>query len=338
MGNRNRVFVAVAAVAIAAGPSLHAQRGRAATETAPIPRPSPPPGGDKTTETAPAGGTIQQRNVALSRSQIDTLSKQLAAKTETKGKSKFGLGLLKGDESREDAAKQLLEAEASQEAGRGRTTVVIIGNDADVTKVRESLSQVQRAVVLLFVDDSLSDTTTDNSALRGGIAGKVTGMATNMWVYLPSPGSAGTRKPNQTLSTKAATPKLWSGIFAANGELPPEAQSAVNGQGFRANSNDQGSSAPAATAAPATAAVPVASAPAAPTAAKKTGTFAEGEVLGPKIAGVKLMATPDDAGKVTATLARTDEVVVIGEEKNGYVNVQGSSASGWVKVVLVAKH
>src|ERR1044071_2495776 len=47
------------------------------------------------------------------------------------------------------------------------------------------------------------------------------------------------------------------------------------------------------------------------------GTFAQGDVLGPKIAGVKLMATPDDAGKVAGTLARTDELVVVGEEKNG---------------------
>ena len=60
-------------------------------------------------------------------------------------------------------------------------------------------------------------------------------------------------------------------------------------------------------------------------------------MLGPKIAGVKLMATPDDAGKVAGTLARADEVVVIGEEKNGFVNVQGSTAAGWVKIVLVQK-
>jgi hypothetical protein len=73
--------------------------------------------------------------------------------------------------------------------------------------------------------------------------------------------------------------------------------------------------------------------------AKKTASgFAEGDVLAPKIAGVKLMATPDDAGKVAGTLARTDEVVVIGEEKNGYINVQGPSATGWVKIVLVNKH
>jgi hypothetical protein len=67
------------------------------------------------------------------------------------------------------------------------------------------------------------------------------------------------------------------------------------------------------------------------------GTFAQGDVLGPKIAGVKLLATPDEAGKVAGTLARTDELVVIGEEKNGFVNVPGSTASGWVKIVLVQK-
>ena len=70
----------------------------------------------------------------------------------------------------------------------------------------------------------------------------------------------------------------------------------------------------------------------------KTGAvFSEGDVLVPKIANVKLLATPADDGKPLATLARTDEVVVIGEEKNGYINVQGASASGWVKIVLMLR-
>jgi hypothetical protein len=70
----------------------------------------------------------------------------------------------------------------------------------------------------------------------------------------------------------------------------------------------------------------------------KTGAvFSEGDVLVPKIANVKLLATPADDAKALATLARTDEVVVIGEEKNGYINVQGASASGWVKIVLMLR-
>ena len=71
---------------------------------------------------------------------------------------------------------------------------------------------------------------------------------------------------------------------------------------------------------------------------KAGAVFNEGDVLGPKIAGIKLLAQPDDAAKVVATLGRADELVVTGEEKNGFIQVQGSSASGWVKITLVQKH
>ncbi len=70
---------------------------------------------------------------------------------------------------------------------------------------------------------------------------------------------------------------------------------------------------------------------------KAGATFREGDVLVPKIANVKLHASPSDTAKVLETLARTDELVVIGEEKDGFVNVQGATASGWVKIVLVQK-
>ncbi len=70
---------------------------------------------------------------------------------------------------------------------------------------------------------------------------------------------------------------------------------------------------------------------------KTASLFREGDVLAPKIANVKLLAQPDDAAKVVATLGRADELVVVGAEKNGYVNVQGSTASGWVKVILMQK-
>jgi hypothetical protein len=65
--------------------------------------------------------------------------------------------------------------------------------------------------------------------------------------------------------------------------------------------------------------------------------FAEGDILLPKIANVKLLATPADDGRVVVTLSKADELVVIGKTTNGYINVQGSAASGWVKVVLVTK-
>ncbi|HWF87096.1 MAG TPA: CsgG/HfaB family protein [Vicinamibacterales bacterium] len=72
--------------------------------------------------------------------------------------------------------------------------------------------------------------------------------------------------------------------------------------------------------------------------ATKTGAiFAEGDVLVPKIANVKLLAQPVTASKIVASLTRADELVVVGEVKDGYVNVQSASAMGWVKVVLVSK-
>jgi hypothetical protein len=70
---------------------------------------------------------------------------------------------------------------------------------------------------------------------------------------------------------------------------------------------------------------------------KAGAVFSEGDVLAPKIANVKLLADPADSGKVLATLGKGDELVVIGEEKNGYINVQGAAASGWVKIVLTEK-
>jgi curli production assembly/transport component CsgG len=72
--------------------------------------------------------------------------------------------------------------------------------------------------------------------------------------------------------------------------------------------------------------------------AKKTGAvFGEGDVLMPKIANVKLLAQPTETAKVVATLGRGEELVVVGAEKDGYINVQSASATGWVKTVLVTK-
>jgi hypothetical protein len=69
---------------------------------------------------------------------------------------------------------------------------------------------------------------------------------------------------------------------------------------------------------------------------KSGAVFNEGDVLMPKIANVKLLAAPLDTAKVVATLARADELVVVGAVKDGFVNVQSATASGWVKAVLVS--
>jgi hypothetical protein len=55
----------------------------------------------------------------------------------------------------------------------------------------------------------------------------------------------------------------------------------------------------------------------------------------PKIANVKMLSAANDSAKPTATLGRGEQLVVIGAEQNGYIQVQGGSASGWVKKVLL---
>jgi hypothetical protein len=71
--------------------------------------------------------------------------------------------------------------------------------------------------------------------------------------------------------------------------------------------------------------------------AKSGAVYNEGDVLVPKINNIKLLAEPSDSAKALATLGKADELVVTGAEKDGYIAVQGASASGWVKIVLVQK-
>ncbi len=67
------------------------------------------------------------------------------------------------------------------------------------------------------------------------------------------------------------------------------------------------------------------------------GAFAEGDVVTTKIGNVKLLAEPKDGAKVVATLGASEQLIYLGKEQDGYVNVQGSGGDGWVKKVLVKK-
>ncbi len=75
-------------------------------------------------------------------------------------------------------------------------------------------------------------------------------------------------------------------------------------------------------------------------AARRTvagAVFNEGDVVTPKIANVRLFAQPGEAGEPLATLVKGEELVVIGGEQNGYLNVQGGSGAGWVRKVLLSR-
>lgn len=71
---------------------------------------------------------------------------------------------------------------------------------------------------------------------------------------------------------------------------------------------------------------------------KGTGAaYSEGDVLYPKIANVKLLSSPSDSASVIGQLQKNDEMIFMGTEQNGFVQVETGSGGGWVKKVLVTR-
>jgi hypothetical protein len=72
-------------------------------------------------------------------------------------------------------------------------------------------------------------------------------------------------------------------------------------------------------------------------ASVKAGAFNSGDVLVAKIAGAKVLKAPSDGASALMTLGKTDEVLHLGEEKNGFVKVTSPNGDGWIKEVLLRK-
>jgi hypothetical protein len=75
-------------------------------------------------------------------------------------------------------------------------------------------------------------------------------------------------------------------------------------------------------------------------AGKKTkagAVYEEGDTVVPKIANVKIYSQPNESSGTVATLSKSDELIYMGEEQNGFIKVESSSGGGWVKKVLVTK-
>jgi curli biogenesis system outer membrane secretion channel CsgG len=64
-------------------------------------------------------------------------------------------------------------------------------------------------------------------------------------------------------------------------------------------------------------------------------SFREGDLLLPKIDNVKLLSQPDDKATAVATLKKSEELVFLGDEQDGYLHVQAGAGEGWVRKVLV---
>ncbi len=75
-------------------------------------------------------------------------------------------------------------------------------------------------------------------------------------------------------------------------------------------------------------------------AGKKTkggAVFEEGDTLVPKISNVKLYSQANDGAGTVATLGKSDEMIYMGEEQNGFIRVESGKGGGWIKKVLVTK-
>lgn len=69
----------------------------------------------------------------------------------------------------------------------------------------------------------------------------------------------------------------------------------------------------------------------------QAGAAAEGDVMVAKIAGAKVLRGPADNAGVLMSLSKTDEVLYLGEERNGFAKVTSPQGDGWIKKVLLKK-
>lgn len=65
--------------------------------------------------------------------------------------------------------------------------------------------------------------------------------------------------------------------------------------------------------------------------------FESGDVITGKIGGLKMYSQPSKTSKVVASLAKGEEAIYTGEEKNGFMSVQGNNGEGWVEKILIRK-
>jgi len=72
-------------------------------------------------------------------------------------------------------------------------------------------------------------------------------------------------------------------------------------------------------------------------ASVQAGAANEGDVMVAKIAGAKVLKGPADGAGELMSLAKTDEVLYLGEERNGFMKVTSPKGDGWVKKVLLRK-
>ena len=70
---------------------------------------------------------------------------------------------------------------------------------------------------------------------------------------------------------------------------------------------------------------------------KAGSVFNEGDVLHPKIGNVRLLSKPADGAQVVTTLTKGEEMIFLGKEEDGYLQVESGKGTGWVKKILIVR-
>ena len=60
-------------------------------------------------------------------------------------------------------------------------------------------------------------------------------------------------------------------------------------------------------------------------------------MLLPKIAGAKVLEAASTGSKLVVALKKDDQLIYLGEEKNGFLKVLGAEGEGWVDKLLLKK-
>ena len=70
---------------------------------------------------------------------------------------------------------------------------------------------------------------------------------------------------------------------------------------------------------------------------KGGAVYNEGDTIVPKIGNLKVFSSASESSKTIATLGKGEEMIFMGEEKDGFLKVESGSGGGWVKKVLVTR-
>jgi len=72
-------------------------------------------------------------------------------------------------------------------------------------------------------------------------------------------------------------------------------------------------------------------------ASLKAVSFSAGDVLAAKLNGVKVYMAPEKSSSVVTKLAKSEEVVFIGDAEDGFLLIQGENGEGWVQELMMKR-